>query len=61
MCTEILGRSRVYPRVVEKLALVPNALNGGKGYPARIWLSSWDCTIHTYMKFNLQWRCSFIL
>ena len=29
VCTEILGRSRVYPRVVEQPALVPNAFKEG--------------------------------
>ena len=29
VCTEILGRSCVYPRVVEKPSLVPNALKRG--------------------------------
>ena len=29
MCTKILGRSRVYPRLVEKPALVPDALKRG--------------------------------
>ena len=33
MCTKILGRSRVYPWVVEKPALVPNAFKRGGGLP----------------------------
>ena len=33
MCTEILGRSRVYILVLEKLALVPNAFKWGWGLP----------------------------
>ena len=32
-CTEIFGRSRVYPWAVEKLALVPNAFKRGRGLP----------------------------
>ena len=33
MCTETLGRSHVFPWLVEKPALVPNALRRGGGLP----------------------------
>ena len=52
----MLGRSCVYPRVVEKPALVPNALKGGCGLP-RAYLAvklklryTYILYIHTYMQ-----------
>ena len=44
MCTEILGRSCVYPWVVEKPALVPNAFKWVSGSP------------HLYLAVKLELR-----
>ena len=56
MCTKILGRSCVYPQVVEEPAPVPDGLEGGWAPPARTWLSSWNPAIHTYTACNsAQW------
>ena len=49
LSTKILGRSPVYPQVVEKPSLVPNAFKV-EAYPVRTWLSSWNRPIHTYIK-----------
>ena len=49
VCTpRYFGRSPVYPWVVEKLALVANAMNGGEAYPVRAWLRTWNPAMHTY-------------
>ena len=48
VCTNILGRSRVYPRVVEKPALVPNACKRGRGSP------------HAYLAVKLESRYTYV-
>ena len=47
MCTEKLGRSRVYPRLVEKPALVPNAFKRECGLP-RAYLAAKLDSRYTY-------------
>ena len=63
---EILGRSRVYPWVIEKPALVPNAYKRGGGLP-RAYLAVKLESCYTYiwvyqtsLPFYVQehgWRC----
>ena len=49
MCIKILGRSRVYPRLVESRHWCQTPLIGGEAHLVRIWLSSWNRAIHTYI------------
>ena len=48
MCTEEFGRSRVYPWVIKKPALVPNAFKRGCGLP------------RAYLAAKLDLRCTYI-
>ena len=48
MCTEVFGRSCVYPWVVEMPALLPNAL-GGEAYLACPWLPELEECLYACM------------